>query len=285
MASLIRSLVPQPAVRAEQSETYEDVAARDQLLLEVKQKLKIRTDDMSEAARGRVLDYLTAELSAPVLKTERGQAAKERLGARGALAPARYRVLFTDAFKLSEERRGIRRKDVEATVLRPHAYQHLLTDRFRDESAPTTSLYLTHHGSPGASDRYTLIVHTDRKGSTQHVLRAWRVYHSDVDLSRARAPLDVLEAFVDEYGIPIYVGESKSLAKFTLYHKFRPVQEPDGREFYVRGPGGPVAPFAAQFTVKHNDDGTAEMAMVYSIDIGRYFPDLRKHGVRVTAGP
>ncbi len=52
-----------------------------------------------------------------------------------------------------------------------------------------------------------LVVTCDRRGF-RHVQDAWRVYHSDVSLSRVRSAREALHAFLDRYGVELQIGSA-----------------------------------------------------------------------------
>jgi hypothetical protein len=279
MASLIRQLVPQPTAQSERAESFEDKAARDQLLAAVKAKLRIRADDESESARGRILEYLTAELSAPVLRGPRAAAAKGRLGSRGALPPSEYEIKFADSFALAEDI-GVRRRDVARALRSPTAVQHLQRE---EEHESLRSLYVLTDGAE--KGRHSLLITTVREGAVQTVHDVLRVYHSDVDITSARTPLEVLRAFAEVYGVPFLVGNSDIPVMFVEHKITYGLRNPDGGFELIRGAPGVSLP--TEYTIRASmklidqQTGMFEISLAFGLDMHRYREDLKRHGVRV----
>jgi hypothetical protein len=216
-------------------------------------------------------------MSAPVTTGKRGEQARARLGQQGLLSSNLYQIQFHQTF-VEAEKRGIRKAHVEQAIHQPDSLQHVLPEKIRSEDFPAISVYAKHHGTSHSTDRFTLLVPTLRRGATQIVSAAWRVYHSDVDLADAHEPLDVLRAFVGTYGINFRVGNSP-LRKFFFYEAF-PLMPGGQRTDITRIEAANPLDVASMSFLRVSSLGVIEVAIAYVIDRPPYINDLRKHGVQ-----
>jgi hypothetical protein len=276
LAALIQWFLPQP--RDEEPETLPSdlKALQHSALAEIQANLSIDPADQSAMTKAKILEFLAKEMSGPVVRGTRGEQAKRRLGQRGDLRPDFYKIEFGDSFH-EAEKRGIRKSHVEDALRHPDEVQHLLPERIQKEGFPAVSLYAKNHGEQRSADQFTLLVQTTREGYTQRVDSTWRVYHSDVNLSQAHEPLDLLRAFVEVYGLYCRVGNSAP-AKFFLYEAFplTPGQRPT-EILKIDVPQGVF--FETSSLIRVSSLGVIEVAIAYVIDMVRYMNDLRKHGV------
>lgn len=276
LASLIQRFLPQPRDEEPEALPNDLKELQDSVLAEIQGNLKIEPSDHSTTAKAKILEFLTKEMSEPVVGGARGEQAKIRLGQRGDLRPDFYKIEFGDSFR-EAEKRGIKKSHVEDALRHPDEVQHLIPERIRAEGFPAVSLYTRHHGHQRSTDRFTLLVQTMREGYTQRISSTWRVYHSDVNLSQAHEPLDMLRAFVDVYGLYCRVGTSVP-AKFFFYEAFPLVPGQRPTEM-LKFDAPQEALFDSSFLVRVSPLGVIEVAIAYVIDLGRYMSDLRKHNV------
>jgi hypothetical protein len=105
--------------------------------------------------------------------------------------------------------------------------------------------------------------------------RAFKIYHSEVDLDDALDPLEVLLAFIDKYGVDITVGDETG--KFVMY-KSIPLGNPpkDVNFFSVPGAVESGTNLRSGFHFKATEN-TLEVAVGYMINETKYLADLEKH--------
>ena len=155
--------------------------------------------------------------------------------------------------------------------------QHLFQEGASDGHGQDISLYLKRH--PQAGGDFFLLVQTQRTGYVQLVHSAWRIYLSDIDLSRINEPLDVLRAFTDEFGISFRIGDSPKPSKFFLYENF-PASSHSLEQlitFEFQEKQKPLLSWLHRWKT----DSTVDVAIAYVIDMVRYLAALRKHGVQI----
>jgi hypothetical protein len=278
LASLIQRFLPQPRDEGPETLPGDLRELQDSTLAEIQARLGIEPADQSAVTKAKILEFLAKELSEPVLRGARGEQAKIRLGQRGDLRLDLYKIEFDAFFHDTAEKRGIRKNHVEYALRHPDEAQHILPGRIKAEGFPAVSLYAKHHGDPRSTDRFTLLVQTERKGYLQHINSAWRVYHSDVNLSQVHEPLDILRAFVDVYGLYCRVNDSAP-TKLFFYEAFplAPGQQPTS---ILKFDSSQAATFDASFLVRVSPLGVVEIALAYVIDSARYMSDLRRHNVQ-----
>ena len=204
--------------------------------------------------------------------------ARQRLGNWGGLPPDQYNVEFLDSFADHHDKFGIKKKYLEEIVRSPDDVQHLLCDRFRDIYKGAVSLYIKTFRYNTAFKTFTVLVEARRENATQIVSKSWRVYHSDVDLSGCRRPLDILKTFVDVYGITYRLADCEP-TKFTLFAEVR-FSEHHPSESFLHPVSPPGVPFEGSFILNRRDADVVEVSLVYAINLAKYLPDLRNHSVK-----
>ena len=277
LASLIQRLLPHPGIEPSEAEPGDVKELQDSLLAEIRERFNLDPADQSQTAQAKLFKFLVEEMSEPVMKGAREKQAKARLGQNGNLRSDLYRIKFGDSFHANEVTGGIRRSHVEEALRHPNQVQHLLPERFGlGEDTLAVSIYAKHN------EKFILLVQTTRKGDTQLVGSAWRVYHSDVDLSAAYEPLEMLRAFADVYGMYFRVGHSAP-AKFFLYEvvpmlkgkqpvNIITIDNPTKEACYVNT------------LLRESNLQVWEVAIAYVINTSRYISDLRNHKVHISSG-
>jgi hypothetical protein len=117
------------------------------------------------------------------------------------------------------------------------------------------------------------------------MLLALRVYHSDMPVREADGPGDVLRAFVDTYGVPIYVGEELGMffsGEFLdkAYLESLTVG-PLGPGVRLASPPTTTVPVMNTGRIIRDDVGNATGTMVllaFAFDLDAYHRDLLAHG-------
>ncbi len=107
------------------------------------------------------------------------------------------------------------------------------------------------------------------------------MYYSDVDLTKARTPVDVLRAFVEVYGLICRVGQGAA-KKFYLYETFPRTKEDATSLMTIdTAPCGDGDEIWASLHLLLTIDNVIEVSLAYAINKNKYQADLRRHGVLV----
>jgi hypothetical protein len=273
LANLTLGMLPNPGISHE-SGIPSDL--RDRLIHEIRIRLGLKRDDNSPKAMSRIYELLAQEIGRAALADVDIKEVKTRLGDRGELAPPLYKIQFMDSFKDSE-RRGVAEREVEATLQSPDSVEHLHPELLGIASKRATSLYLKRfNNNRNPLNSYSLLGFCTRVGYVQQVGEAWRIFHSDVDLSKAKTPLDVLKSLVSKYGFEIQVGESRGA---FFWHERVPIL-PNTRSEFLKIPKLPNTDFSVTWSPGPVVDNTLEITYAFGINNTAYEVDLAKHGIR-----
>jgi hypothetical protein len=205
LSSTVHHLLPDPGVGSRVTDVLNAPAkSREQLLHELRYKLKLGEDDESARAKTEIFNKLSSEISKYALKDTDIRQVKARLGARGDLPPASYEIDIDPVYRALLADRGIRPNHIEEALRAPDATQHL-----KSQLDFLVSLFVKRVGS--GRDSFTLFTVALRDGYTLRVRDALRVYHADVNVERATEPLAVLRAFLNRYGLPVQIGPRSGL--------------------------------------------------------------------------
>jgi hypothetical protein len=280
LASATKSLLPQPRETDQQSPALiGPLELSQQVVNEIKDRLKIPLESDSPEAKAKVLAYISKLLSS-LLRGDDPSAVKGRLGQRGDLAPRDYKIIYPADFFNFQQGLAIRRNHVEEALSNPTAVQHLSSD-IRDRSPdvfPNLSFYakmhVDHRGAP-----FSLLVKTFRDKAVQHVYSAWRIYHADIAMPEAYSPLGIFEAFVFKYGEELLLG-GKRMGKLLFYKVLPGVSFAEMDGMTAEQPGNPLLTVQLNWTT-HKTSNTTYVTFAYSINLARYCADLMLHGIDV----
>jgi hypothetical protein len=241
-------------------------------LAEIRDQLRIPADNYSDEARAKISNVLASALRQSILSHADADEVLKRIGNAGLLPTVAYNVVQPPEFQATFYRFGVSRSHVEDAVKHPDDHQHLMTEGL-PASHHDMSLFMKRIVSREQSRRHWFLVQTHRTGSDQRVGAAWRVYPDAVRLDLARQPIDVLHAFVDVYGVPVTVGDTRGLF-------IEPRIYPAGSPVKVDWTGAPPDHFVS---ISHTTDaeGRFRLGLIYCIDLERYGADLRKRGIAV----
>jgi hypothetical protein len=241
------------------------------LLEEVRSKLKIERSDRSSSAISSIDKYLAKEISNRVLPGSVAQEALTRAGQAGRAPPTLYSVLQDKSFLNRFLALGVRQSHVEDAVKHPDEYQHLLNDLQPLGNKDTISLFMKEVVSKNKQPHW-LLVQTVRQGLVQNVQSAWRVFPSVIDLSKAQAPIDVLKALANRFGMPVQAADRQAL--FVESISLSAAQARDFK-FKVR-PNDPDVFFSFSFSA--DPEGQTEVGIAYCMDLRRYKRYLVENG-------
>lgn len=269
LASAIEFLLPKPGEEVTTDETTSE------LLTQVRQRIHRGRKDV-RVESNKVFEFLFNELKDVVIDDE--SRVRARLGQRGELPLYLYRAQFQPSFR-DAQKLGIRRAHVEAALARPDAVQHVKPPLKDPRNFPSISLYAKYQNG-NRFNAHALIVETERRGDTQLVETAWRVYPSEVDVSKAESPLDVLHAFIDTYGLEFRVGDGEK-TKWVYYQTFTlPPGQEKTQVLKFENPGL-VSHTGHAIVSIDKTSRLVEVALAYVVNLSKYSVDLKKHGVTV----
>jgi hypothetical protein len=272
LAAAVLVSAPDPGVgeRPAVVQRYEKEA--NAVLSEIRARLQIADKDSPEA-RASVSKVLAEQLQQSILGDASTSDILSRLGSAGSLWPAAYNVIqskeFTGAFSLL----GIQRGHVEDAVKHPDDFQHLLTEGMPSDWQDMSLFMKRVLPARQPNNRRWLLVQTHRTGIDQRAIAAWFVYPQEVNIESAQKPLDVLKAFVEDYGVPLTIGETTAL--FIELEKY-----PVGTPIQAKFDGDPKDRFMAVSNTT-NALGELRVGIGYCIDLSKYRATLRRHGVKV----
>jgi hypothetical protein len=273
LASFAKTLLPTPE---EHPPSFPDPALAARLLQELRQRAQIgRVKDPAEV-RGRVFSVLAEELSSYALRSSNIEEIKARLGTRGVLRSDYYKIEIPPAIR-ELRKQGIRPNHIENAMRQPSAVEHFYQESFESTDEPLISLFAKTIGSLTDPRGFTLLVESQRKGATQTVLGAWRIYHSDIQWPPRATPLAILKAFVEAFGVTFTVGDGPP-TKFVLYQRI-PVRSDRKEINLLNFQNRDRHELKAYQLLRVNSEGDAEVAIAFMIDMTTYQASLSRHGV------
>jgi hypothetical protein len=179
---------------------------------------------------------------------------------------------FAREFDESAGEHEVSRQHVERALRAPKWHQSLVTAG--SDFPPEAELVASVFDPPGAAARdpmSLLILSRDERYDTV-VYGAWRIYHSDVDLTAAHSAQDVLDAFLAKYGVEIQVNGSRArLIKYSRFdiddaHPGLRVRDGNGRRVRV-----------TQLVRFSPDPPRLAVAVAFAVDETLLAADLARH--------
>lgn len=275
LSSFANTLLPSPE---ERPVAFPDPALAQHLLQELSRRAEVTHIKNPSEVRGRVFSVLAQELSGYALQSANLDEIKTRLGNRGELRSDYYKIEMPPSIRVLQKR-GIRPSHIERAIRQPSAVEHFSQSGFDPQGEQLLSMFAKIIGSPADARAFTLLVETRRKGATQMVLTAWRIYHSDIKWPARVTPLLILQAFVEAFGLRFQVGGAPE-TKFLLYQRI-PVAKNRESTNLIAITNPERHDFAVQNLLKINSDGYVEVAIAYVIDMTAYGAALNRHGVKL----
>jgi hypothetical protein len=275
LAALVLSSTTNPGVgeAAEAAEAYHNEQA--EVLKELREKLHVPPDEQSAEITSKLLTLLQRQIHEIALGGKDIGAVLARAGQAGRLPTSLYEVSYAPQFSHCIDL-GTKVAHVQDAILRPNEVQHLSGN----EQDPEFSLFLKFQANTKQAAPYWLSVFAQRQGRTLIVQNAWRVYLSDVDLTNAKKPIDVLSAFANEFGFEILVGSQ--VGKFIVDETISLPDQQMIRAYTLKGVLGKQ--YLATMSGK-NVPGAHRVVVAYAIDLTRYEESLRRHRVRTSLKP
>jgi hypothetical protein len=273
LSSLTSELLPNPDVHT-RVEMAVDTDIHSRVWNEIRRRVKVDPSDASPASRSKLFEFLFSEMSQRALPKSTLESVKARLSLRGELRSDLYDVRFHRSFGVSEAH-GVRRNHVLEAIRNADDVEHL---NLLDDEELISFFLRTHNDFPN-KDPFVLLVLARRAGGHLEVSDALRAYLSDVDISGAQRPLDVLRLIVERYGFLITIGE---ITAKLIFDKTVTLDGPlDARTFvrvHALSGASTLGKVVWRKRALHNSYG---IAWAFVLDQTKYAADLRKHGVRV----
>jgi hypothetical protein len=277
LANIALGMMPDPGIGSAANRSSVDSDLRDKLLQELRVHLRLKRDDYSLRAMAKLYGAMAEEMKRIALQHEDVNKIKARLGHQGILSPSQYQIKFDRTFRDVSENFGVTQYQVESAIRNPDSYQHLLPEHFGFDPDYAISLFIKVQKQTASTERYTLLVLASRKGFVQEVLDAWRVYPSDLNLRDVSLPVDVLRAFVENFGTTFKVGEKEG--KFFMNERLPITHDKDGSDAFELFKARQSEDLTAYIGLGKQDKTMMEAVLFFSIDYQKYAESLKRHGV------
>ncbi len=256
-----------------------DFGDREQeVLTEIRQRLKLPDQDQSSDANSKVLEVVSQAISESILRGKDRSEIVARAGNRGLLPPSMYHIAMGQAFSLNFKQFAAREAHARDTILHADDYQHLITTNVSKDT-DKFSLFLKWHPGSAREDGFWALAFTYRDGPKLEVQHLWRVYPSEVDVSKAQTPVDLLAAFCQKFGLDVTVMDRKT-AKFIAQERF-PAKYGHAAEVEWKVVQHFIPHITTASIRKFPEDQHVDVGIVYAIDVEKYKTILRRHGVMV----
>lgn len=277
LSSLTFDLLPDPGV-PRSTQMAVDPQLQSEIWNEIRRRLKVERHEPSPEKRGKLFEFLFAEMTQVALPQSTSEAVKAKLSFRGELRSDLYDdVRFHRSFDVWK-RHGVRPNHVLEAIRNADDVEHLnLLD-----NEELISFFLRKHNDFSTGDPFILLVLARRSGSHVEVSDALRVYLSDVDILGAQRPFDILRRTVEKYGFFITIGDitEKLIFDRTVTIEGR-INATNFVKIHALSGTSVLAKALWRERSLHNSYG---IALAFALDQARYAADLRKHGVHVDTG-
>jgi hypothetical protein len=238
------------------------------LLSAAREQLHISESDSSPDAKIKLDNFLSRALYEFVFAHVDKKEVIKKAGAAGRLLPSEYSVNLPPAMSVFY-RLGVRPNHVEDAILNPDVFQHLMTSPEHSTDLNRISLFVKRTLGKSAADGFHLLVQTLRSGAVHTAQAAWRIYIVDIGDLPVASPLDLLRAFVVQFGIPFTVdGKPYEFLESSEFPRGKPVNisfPPTQPEYF----------FTA--SSKMTGEEIFEVGIVYGINLRKYAENLKRH--------
>ncbi|MGV8998580.1 MAG: hypothetical protein ACOH12_16690 [Parvibaculaceae bacterium] len=272
LAAAARLTLPNPGIEPQPAS---DSEASRQVVDEIFTRLKLRPDDFSPSSRRKFFEVLSSSLHDSIMSGKNPNEIYKRIGQSGKLSPKEYTVLLPDDLQLFRNL-GVRNSHIHDAVAKPDDVQHL-TAPADFTTGQDFSIFVKELRSKKSIDSFWLCIFSQRSGATQIVQSAWRVYPSEVDISHASKPLDILRAFSNVYGREIFAGTQKS--KFISNERILSQGKGQVTLQVAHREGAPTFSTVSYHTSP--DMQSIEIVVAFEIELNLYADNLQKHGVKI----
>tara|TARA_B100001105_G_scaffold253710_1_gene247823 strand:+ start:502 stop:1335 length:834 start_codon:yes stop_codon:yes gene_type:complete len=243
-------------------EKYSEISHR--LVKEVKLKLAIPEDDNSAENLERVRVVLAAEVDKRVYDGVDRGAVRRRLGARGALPTAGYKISFAADFAKDF---GEKESFVRESVLRADYICHL--GQGTADGDPACTIFARKVRSKDRRSEQWALIQAQRTGDKIEIISLWRIFDATVDTSHCEDVVDLLKAFLNVYGIEMMINDKAEPVLLLLDTNLGP-----DMNFGL----DTERPFKCISVFRKNLAGSFEVAIAFAIDMKRYNADRIRYG-------
>lgn len=226
-----------------------------------------RSATYSQDIQAKVLGFVGKEIRSTALDSESISTVRKRLGQKGVLPPNAYKIRFAREFELLCKNFSITEKEVLRAINYPDMVKHFVAE-VQDKN-DAISLYVKTVAN--GTDPYSLLVDAIRINDEISIHFAFRVYHSDVDVSTISSPTDLLQVFTEKFGSEISLNNENG--KLFLYKKM----DVGTSQFKFTQPLNTILRASRRILI----DGVNEISIAYGINRDLYFESLRSHGVKI----
>ncbi|MCX5890871.1 MAG: hypothetical protein NTY36_15705 [Deltaproteobacteria bacterium] len=289
LANMALTMMPHVKSTAEPLISDKEREFRQKFLEELYAKLRLEPDDNSVKSRAIIYDFISRTLSKIALKNSDINKIKDSIGDKGLLRNDSYKIVITPYTKKCIESLGLRAKYIEDAIFRPDIESHFQPGLPGITGNKSVSIYLKTPTSQKSAEIYSILVLSNRTGSTQNVVDAWPIYHSDVEIFNCQSALEVLKVFIDKYGIKFEFASKKT--KFIFYDKISlSKDELDDLLKHKRDIRGILRYDRDNYKYSRMDfmfrfeeePPSLSVAIAFIINIEKLVNDLNKHGLRIS---
>ncbi|MQA91449.1 MAG: hypothetical protein GEU90_14685 [Gemmatimonas sp.] len=277
IAAAAAKLLPRPF----EDESAEIAAVSPELaesiLKDARLILKLLEEDDSPEAISRLLNYLTQELLHEALPPEREREARWRLGSKGLLPSAAYEIRFDRRYKgvfnLARDRVTTAIRNSEA-----HEVVWSASDEDAAEGKNTLLVFTKEVTSRNGGLSYDLVL-AGRDRDRLIVDGAFEVFPAGLRLGPYPGPLNLFEAFVEAFGVPISIPgrvPQKLIldATYSLPPSKRSLTDADMLNQLaprLRTEAWQIA------SIRISPLGVVQVGYLFCIDLGKYKKSLEGH--------
>jgi hypothetical protein len=272
---VLSNLATQVLPNARYSESQKTTADYSDVIAEIRQRLNLSQEDQSYRAITKIQKTIADEITQSIYAGIDLSVVKSRLGQKGQLSQNLYTFKFADIYNKFGGV-GVRKSAVLELLKKPDQSQHLHPEFFQEDAEKSVSLFTKTTICEDENKNYTLLVSAQRKGFVQHISEAWKIYHSEVDLSHAELPEEVLRAFVDRFGLEISIANK--VGKF-FWNETHPLKQ-QGETDLIKIMETPIPKFVTfvQFLPTEN---SIRISHAYAVNLDKYWDSLRSHGMLI----
>ena len=225
-------LLPQPFDDLPSDQESKRIATA--ILAEARKQLRIKSENLNEESRTKIMQVLNIEIDRYALSTGAGDLIKDRIGNKGALSSTQYNIQFDKVFPIRGRLRGVSRDAVMDTITSANMVTHLSPPE-DFPSGQRISVFYKHQHVGDTTNQTGLIVVALRRGANLTVNAAWLVPFAFVDVSSASTSVDVLETFANRYGAPSIDADIAG-QKLIIYRRISIGSEEEALKFQAFDP-------------------------------------------------
>lgn len=269
---------PAEAIREASLSTAEDPFV-GRVLDEVRDRLGLTSEDNTPAAAKAIANFLGTAIVDATLGDRRPDDVLARAGQAGRLPASSYRILWDKGALLRFREFGVHKTTIEKALSQPDEVQHLFQETELDNENTTFSLYTKLMPASRQRPAHWMLVQAVRKGVNQTPTNVWWIYPQLVELSKVTSPLQMLIAFVEEFGRPFeFAGRKHLFLEEAILPK--KIGAPAEFQFHTPSSGIPGQDyFDIVWSIRTRPDWDRfKVGLLYVIDRAKYKSGLKSIG-------